>query len=76
MKRLIIFDLDGTLMNTPSPEEGKPLWEKHYGEKYPHIGWWGRKESLDTNVFNIKPIPSVLSQLLKEKILKIRLLLF
>jgi len=67
MKRLVIFDLDGTLMNTFSPEIGRPMWEKHYNKPFPHIGWWGRKESLDTEAFDIKPFPNVLSQLEREK---------
>lgn len=67
MKRLIIFDLDGTLINTFSPDEGKLMWEKYYNETFPYKGWWGRKESLDTNVFDIKPFPNVLAQLKKEK---------
>ena len=66
-KRLIIFDLDGTLCDTPEPNTGKKLWEKHYNKPFPHKGWWGRKESLDTDVFDIKPFPNVLKQLEKEK---------
>lgn len=66
--RLQIFDLDGTLMNTFGPEEGKPMWEKYYGKPFPWNGWWGRPESLDLNVFDIKPFPSVLKQLKKELI--------
>lgn len=61
MKRLTIYDFDGTLINSPEPLEGKPMWEKFYGQPYPHKGWWGRKESLDTNVFDIKPFPNILS---------------
>jgi len=46
MKRIHIFDFDGTLINTPLPEEGKRKYEELRGEKYPHKGWWGREESL------------------------------
>lgn len=67
MKRLICFDFDGTLINTFNPEIGKPMWQDHYNKPYPHLGWWGRKESLDTDVFNIKPFPNVLAQLEKER---------
>lgn len=66
-KRLSAFDFDGCLMNTPEPDLGKIIWERHYGEKYSHIGWWGRKESLDLNVFDIKPFSSILNQLNREK---------
>jgi len=63
IKRLAFYDMDGTLMNTPHPEEGKKMWEKVKGEKYPYEGWWGRAESLDLEVFNIEPFGTVLSQL-------------
>jgi FMN phosphatase YigB (HAD superfamily) len=72
MKRLVCFDLDGTLLNTFSPEEGKPMWEKFYSEKYPHKGWWGRKESLDTDVFDIKPFPNILAKLQADMAEKLR----
>jgi len=63
IKRLAFYDMDGTLMDTPHPEDGKVQWEKVNGEKYPYEGWWGKAESLDLDVFDIKPFPSVLSQL-------------
>lgn len=62
MKRLAIYDFDGTLIDTPE-EEGKKQWEEAKGMPYPHQGWWGRKESLDTDVFEIKPFPDILSKL-------------
>jgi hypothetical protein len=67
MKRLAVFDFDGTLMNSPEKEVGIPQWEKVKGQPYPYKGWWGRRESLDTEVFDIKPFPLVLAQLEKEK---------
>lgn len=67
MKRLVIFDFDGTLIDSPKPEIGKPIWKEKTGEDFPYQGWWGRKESLYTQVFDIKPFPSVLAQLRKEK---------
>ena len=67
MKRLCCFDFDGCLMQTPEKEIGILQWEKHYGQKYSNLGWWGRKESLDTDAFDIKPFPNVLAQLEKEK---------
>jgi len=67
MKRLAVYDFDGTLMNSPEKEEGIPQWEKVRGEKYPYKGWWGRPESLDTNVFDIKSFPSILNQFNKDK---------
>ena len=58
--KIAIFDFDGTLMNTPHPETGKGEWEEKTGEKYPHIGWWSKRESLDTNVFDIQSIKSTI----------------
>lgn len=48
------------------PEDGKKQWEEKTGQPYPHVGWWGRKESLDTDVFNIKPFPNILRLLKKD----------
>jgi hypothetical protein len=67
MKRLAVFDFDGTLMNTPEAEDGKRVWSETKGEDYTQKGWWSKRESLDTNVFDIKPFPDVLAQLNREK---------
>jgi hypothetical protein len=66
MKRLAVFDFDATLVDSPEKEEGKMIWQEKTGQEYPHIGWWGRKESLDTSIFDIKAFPSVLNQLNQE----------
>lgn len=66
MKILSFYDFDGTLMNTPEKEEGKLIWKEKTGNEYPHKGWWGRPESLDTEVFDIDPIPSILSLFKKD----------
>ena len=60
---LSFYDFDGTLMDTPMPGSGKQTWLEKTGEEHPHVGWWGRAESLDPNVFDIQPFPSVLNQL-------------
>jgi hypothetical protein len=49
--RLVSFDFDGTLIHTPTPESGKSEWEKKTGLSWAGRGWWGNKESLNTNVF-------------------------
>ena len=67
MKRLVIFDFDGTLIDSPEKESGKVIWKQKTGQDYPYDGWWGRKESLNTDVFDIRPFPSVLAQLEREK---------
>ena len=60
---LSFYDFDGTLMDTPLPDSGKEIWKEKKGEEYPHVGWWGRAESLNPEVFDIQPFPSVLNQL-------------
>lgn len=67
IRRLVAFDFDGTLIDSPEKEQGKVQWAEKMGKPFPYIGWWGRPESLDLNVFDIKPFPSVLNQLKKEQ---------
>lgn len=67
INKISIFDFDGTLMKTPHPEEGKKQWEEFTGKEYPHIGWWGKPESLDDSVFDIQPIEPTVEDYLKEK---------
>lgn len=67
IKRLAAFDFDGTLMNSPEKEVGKIEWQEKTGQPYPHQGWWGRPESLDLDIFDIKPFPTVYNQLKKEQ---------
>lgn len=58
---LHIFDFDGTLVRTPTPEEGKPVWEAATGESWPHKGWWGQTDSLDLSIFDMPVISSTVS---------------
>jgi hypothetical protein len=67
IKRLCVMDFDGTLIDSPEKEQGKVEWSEKTGKLYPYQGWWGRPESLDLQVFDIKPFPSVLHQLKKEQ---------
>jgi len=64
--KIAIFDFDGTLMDTPSPEVGKIEWEEKTGKEYPHRGWWSKRESLDTTVFDINPIKDTVLEYLAE----------
>jgi len=66
IKRLVAIDFDKTLMQTFEPEEGMKIWSDAKGVAYPHLGWWSKPESLDMEVFDIKPFPNVLSLLRRE----------
>jgi hypothetical protein len=65
--RIAVFDFDGTLANTPLPENGVIEYKEKTGENWPYKGWWGRPESLDTEIFDIDTIPSVISAYKQEK---------
>lgn len=61
--KLSVFDFDGTLVDTglPHAPEGRPSkdeYERITKEKWPFTGWWGRKESLSTDIFDFKSIDS------------------
>lgn len=66
INKITIFDFDGTLMRTPHPETGIPLWENITKKKYPHIGWWSKPESLDDSIFVIEPINETVKMYHKE----------
>jgi len=61
--RLCFYDFDGTLFNTPHPELGRIEWKNKTGQDYPHTGWWGKSETLNMEIFDIKPNDSVLNKL-------------
>lgn len=63
--KICFFDFDGTLFDSPTPDTGKELWSKHHGKPYPHIGWWSKFESLDTEVFDFVPKEPTHSDYLK-----------
>ena len=64
--RVSFYDFDGTIIDSPTPELGKLLWEKKKGILYPYKGWWSKKESLDFDVFELKPIKEVVQRLKKD----------
>lgn len=66
-KKLAIFDLDGTLISTPLPEDGKKIWLEQTGTPWPHEGWWGKKESLDMDIFEMETIKEVIDDYEKHK---------
>lgn len=58
--KLVIFDFDGTLVDTPLPEDGRHIFEKKTGKPWKHEGWWAKEETLDLNIFDIPTIPMVI----------------
>jgi hypothetical protein len=60
---LSFYDFDGTLIDSPMPDTGRVEWKNKTGKDYPHEGWWGRPDSLNTDVFDVKPFPAILNQL-------------
>jgi hypothetical protein len=64
--KLCYFDFDGTLISTPiASPENKEKWANYYGKPWPHRGWWGRPESLDTGVWDMEPIKEVYDDYIK-----------
>lgn len=53
IKKLYCFDFDGTLCHTPEPKTGKLRWKEKTGTDWGHRSWWGKSDSIDTNVFEI-----------------------
>ena len=66
IKKISIFDFDGTLVDSPKPEDGIPIWEEVNGYGYPFKTWWDRVESLDQEVFDIDTIESTIDNYNEE----------
>lgn len=64
--RLVVMDFDGTLVNTPIPDdENKAIWKEKTGEDWKG-GWFSNPDSLNMDVFDIDTIPSVISDYKKD----------
>ena len=63
--KLTFFDFDGTLADSPTPENGREKYKETTGLDYPHVGWWGKKESLEP--FDVKFFPSTIEFYKKSK---------
>lgn len=68
IKKLAIFDFDGTLVDTPLPDIGRLTYQEKTGKAWPHEGWWGRELSLDTDIFEMPVVPQVIEDYEKEKL--------
>ena len=64
--KIYLIDFDGTIARTPEREEGVKIYKDKTGNDYPHKGWWGRNESLDMDMFDIKPIQSTVDVVKRE----------
>jgi len=65
-KKLVVFDFDGTLLSTPTKENGALVYQRKKGTPWPHIGWWSKPESLDDDIFEIQVIPYTVKEYRKE----------
>jgi hypothetical protein len=64
--RVAFYDFDKTLVETVDADEGRFIWEKKTKKKYPHVGWWSKKESLDMDVFDFEPIEEITQRLKRD----------
>lgn len=65
-KKLYSYDFDQTLCFTPDHIEGKKIWESNTGLTWPYNGWYGKSETLDSDVFYIAKNEWVYSEYLKS----------
>jgi FMN phosphatase YigB (HAD superfamily) len=66
--KVVVFDFDDTLFHTPVPKTGHEIFKQKTGKEWPYRGWWGRKESLDTNIFDIPINKNIFQEYIKYKI--------
>ena len=65
--KLVVFDFDGTLFDTPTPDVGKDIYKQKTGTDWKYIGWWSKSESLDTKIFDIPLNKYVYGEYIKYK---------
>lgn len=66
IKRIHIFDFDGTIVDTLDEQKGKEVWKEKTGIDWPHIGWWSKPESLNMKIFDFKVIPHIYKMYLES----------
>lgn len=54
IRKLSIFDFDGTLISTPMPDMGRIIYKQKTGNVWPYEGWWGHASSLDMDIFDMQ----------------------
>ena len=60
--KLVIFDMDSTLVKTPGREECDKVWMEKFNKPWPHKGVFSKPESLDFTIFEIQTIASVIKE--------------
>lgn len=74
IKKLVIYDFDGTICKSPdNTDENKLLWEKVTGREWGRksdgtykTGWWSKHETLDPDVFEIELVDFVKENAIKD----------
>ncbi len=66
VKTLYIFDMDGTLIHQPTPEQGRRKWKEATGKEWPHKAWWSVAQTLRAP-FKIEVISSTKSAFTRAK---------
>jgi hypothetical protein len=67
IRKIAIMDFDQTLVNTPTPENGKEKYKEKTGSPWPYNGWWSKKESLDLDIFDMSVVDEVIKDYHIEK---------
>ncbi len=65
--KICVWDFDGTLVESPIDKEGRLVYKEKTGNEWPHEGWWSKPLSLDTTIFDIPTIQSVINSYDKER---------
>lgn len=60
--KVALYDFDGTFIKTMGPIEGKKIWKDKTGTDYPHRGWWGKRETLDIDIFENEPYEDIVNE--------------
>ena len=55
--KLVVYDFDGTLFNSPDRLEGEAIYVRETGQNLPFKGWWGKIESLSPPFVPQSPAP-------------------
>jgi hypothetical protein len=68
--KLIIYDFDNTIFNSPNQDDGCKIYQQKMGKPWKYLGWWGRIESLSPPIVPENPDKSWFVQSTLENYLK------